>query len=111
MNGMNGTNGTNGMNDDYFAKLDEQLSALTSEGAHLDRWARWRPLDRAARRTVAALGLVVLLAALLVIEFPGSASGNVHRASAARTAQTGQRSQAAPGNLGGRAPAPLGRLA
>jgi hypothetical protein len=73
------------MNDDYFTKLDEQLSALTSEGAHLDRWARWRPVDRAARRTVAALGLVVLLAALLVIEFPGSASGSVHRATA-RTA-------------------------
>jgi hypothetical protein len=73
------------MNDDYFTKLDEQLSALTSEGAHLDRWARWRPVDRAARRTIAALGLVVLLAALLVIEFPGSASGSVHRATA-RTA-------------------------
>jgi hypothetical protein len=73
------------MNDDYFTKLDEQLSALTSEGAHLDRWARWRPVDRAARRTVAALGLVMLLAAVLVIEFPGSASGSVHRA-AARTA-------------------------
>jgi aspartate aminotransferase-like enzyme len=76
------------MNDDYFTKLDEQLSALTSEGAHLDRWARWRPLDRAARRTVAALGLVVLLAALLVIEFPGSASGRAQRATA-QTAQTG----------------------
>jgi hypothetical protein len=75
------------MNDDYFSKLDEQLSALTSEGAHLDRWARWRPVDRAARRTVAALGLVMLLAALLVIEFPGSASGSVQRATAP-TAQT-----------------------
>jgi aspartate aminotransferase-like enzyme len=74
------------MNDDYFAKLDEQLSALTAEGAHLDRWARWRPLDRAARRTVVALGLVMLLAALLVIEFPGSASGSVHIARSAQTA-------------------------
>jgi hypothetical protein len=92
------------VNDDYFTKLDEQLSALTSEGAHLDRWARWRPLDRAARRTIAALGLVMLLAALLVIEFPGSASGNVQRATA----------QATPGSLtsGGTAgpTAPLGRL-
>ena len=70
------------MSDDYFSKLDEQLSALTSEGAHLDRRAWWRPVDRAARRTVAALGLVVLLAALLVIEFPGSASGSVQRATA-----------------------------
>jgi hypothetical protein len=70
------------MNDDYFTKLDEQLSALTSEGAHLDRRARWRPVDRAARRTVAALALVMLLAALLVIEFPGSASGSVQRATA-----------------------------
>jgi hypothetical protein len=70
------------MNDDYFTKLDEQLAALTSEGAHLDRWARWRPLDRAARRTVAALGLVVLLAALLMVEFPGSASGSMPRATA-----------------------------
>jgi hypothetical protein len=88
------------MNDDYFTKLDEQLAALTSEGAHLDRRARWRPVDRAARRTVAALGLVVLLAALLVIEFPGSASGNARRATAqtaraARTAQTAQPAQTA----------------
>jgi aspartate aminotransferase-like enzyme len=82
------------MNDDYFAKLDEQLSALTAEGAHLDRWARWRPLDRAARRTVAALGLVMLLATLLVIEFPGSASGCVHRATAHK-AQTVQMTLAA----------------
>ena len=93
------------MNDDYFTKLDEQLSALTSEGAHLDRWARWRPVDRAARRAVAALALVVLLAALLVVEFPGSASGSVQRATA----------QATPGSLASGptvAPtAPLGRLA
>jgi hypothetical protein len=84
------------MNDDYFTKLDEQLSELTSEGAHL---------DRAARRTVAALGLVVLLAGLLVIEFPGSASGSVQRA----TAQT------AVGSLGSgtvaAATAPPGRSA
>jgi hypothetical protein len=83
------------MNDDYFTKLDEQLSALTSEGAHLDRWARWRPLDRAARRTAAALGLVMLLAALLVVEFPGSASGSEHRA----TAQVAPAPPAAPGSL------------
>jgi aspartate aminotransferase-like enzyme len=85
------------MNDDYFTKLDEQLSALTSEGAHLDRWARWRPLDRVARRTVAALGLVMFLAALLVVEFPGSASGSEHRATAqaAQSAQTAQRAQSA----------------
>lgn len=70
------------MNDDYFTKLDEQLAALTSKGAHLDRRAWWRPLDRAARRTVAALGLVVVLAALLMIEFPGSASGSAQRATA-----------------------------
>ena len=70
------------MNDDYFTKLDEQLSALTSEGAHLDRWARWRPVDRAARRTFAALALVMVLAAVLVIEFPGSASGSAHRTAA-----------------------------
>jgi len=91
------------MNDDYFTKLDEQLSALTSEGAHLDRRARWRPLDRVARRTVAALGLVVLLAALLVIEFPGSASGNVQRATA-RMALTSiaSRPAVAPGAARGR---------
>jgi hypothetical protein len=68
------------MNEDYFTRLDEQLSELTMEGAHLDRRARWRPLDRVARRTVEALALVVVLAALLVIEFPGSASGSVQRA-------------------------------
>jgi aspartate aminotransferase-like enzyme len=77
------------MSDDYFTKLDEQLSALTLEGAHLDRWARWRSIDRAARRTIAALGLVIVLAALLVIEFPGSASGRAQRATA-QTAQTVQ---------------------
>jgi hypothetical protein len=107
------------MNDDYFTKLDEQLSALTSEGAHLDRRAWWRPIDRAARRTVAALGLVVLLAALLVIEFPGSASGSVQRATAqtaqtARTAQTTQTTQTAQTASGGgpvAAPTTRGQLA
>jgi aspartate aminotransferase-like enzyme len=92
------------MNDDYFAKLDEQLSALTAEGAHLDRWARWRPVDRAARRTFAALGLVMLLAAVLVIEFPGSASGRGQRTSA-RTAQTVRIAQLAPASIGSEAPA------
>ncbi len=86
------------MNDDYFSKLDEQLSTLTSEGAHLDRRARWRPVDRAARRTIAALSLVILLAVLLVIEFPGSASGSQRRVTAltARAAPTGLTAQAAP---------------
>ena len=96
------------MSDDYFTKLDEQLSALTSEGAHLDRWARWRPLDRAARRTIAALGLVIVLAALLVIEFPGSASGRGHRT----TAPTALRSDVAGALVANRAgglTAPLGR--
>jgi hypothetical protein len=101
------------MNDDYFTKLDEQLSALVSEGAHLDRWARWRPLDRAARRTVAALGLVVLLAGLLVIEFPGSASGSEHQANApaARPAHSAGITQATASNLGSGPTASLGRLA
>jgi hypothetical protein len=67
------------MNDDYFSRLDEQLSELTLAGAHLERRGRWRPLDRLARRTIEALALVVVLAALLVIEFPGSASGSVQR--------------------------------
>ena len=101
------------MNDDYFTKLDEQLSALTSEGAHLDRWARWRALDRAARRAAAALGLVVLLAGLLVIEFPGSASGSEHRANtqAARTAHAAHSTQAIASNLASRPTPSLGRLA
>jgi hypothetical protein len=94
------------MNDDYFSKLDEQLSALTSAGAHLDRRARWRPIDRAARRTVAALGLVVLLAALLMIEFPGSASGSAQRA----TAQTAHMVQTASGSGPIAAPAARGQL-
>jgi hypothetical protein len=98
------------MNDDYFTKLDEQLSALTSEGAHLDRRARWRPIDRAARRTVAALGLVVVLAALLVIEFPGSASGSVQRATA-ETAQMAQLAQVASASGPVAAPAARGQLA
>jgi hypothetical protein len=72
------------MNDDYFSRLDRQLAQLTMEGTHLDpptRWSseRWSALERAARRTVAAVALALLLAALLVIEFPGSASGSVHR--------------------------------
>ena len=92
------------MNDDYFTRLDEQLSALTSEGAHLDRRARWRPVDREARRTVAALALVVLLAAMLVIEFPGSASGSMKRATAqtAGTALTRGGPAAAPTAARGR---------
>jgi hypothetical protein len=97
------------MNDDYFTKLDEQLSALTSEGAHLDRWARWRPVDRAARRTIAALGLVMLLAALLVIEFPGSASGSAHRTTA-RTALGSRGDGTLVANRAGARTAPVGRL-
>jgi hypothetical protein len=97
------------MNDDYFTKLDEQLSALTSEGAHLDRWARWRPLDRAARRTIAALGLVIVLAALLVIEFPGSASGRGHRTSA-RTGLLSDGGGRLVANRAGGLTAPPGRL-
>ena len=98
------------MTDDYFTKLDEQLSALTSKGAHLDRWARWRSIDRAARRTVAALGLVMLLAALLVIEFPGSASGRVHR-STAPTARGGHGGGELVANHASRPAAPFGRHA
>ncbi len=91
------------MNDDYFTKLDEQLSTLTAEGAHLDRRARWRPVDRAARRTMAALALVMVLAALLVIEFPGSASGSVHRATARTTVGSfASGPVAAPGTARGR---------
>jgi hypothetical protein len=98
------------MNDDYFTKLDEQLSALTSEGAHLDRRARWRPIDRAARRTIAALGLVMLLAALLVIEFPGSASGRGHRTTA-RTALGSHGGGELAANRASGPIAPLGRPA
>ena len=84
--------------------LGANISAIVT--SDLARSGLFRPIDRAARRTVAALGLVVLLAALLMIEFPGSASGSAQRA----TAQTAQMVQTASGSGPIAAPAARGQL-
>ena len=83
------------MNDDYFTRLDRQLAQLTMDGAHVDPTARWRSgqwsaVQRGARRTVVAVALALVLAALLVIEFPGSATGSVHRRSGSVVAAADQ---------------------
>ena len=79
------------MNDDYFTKLDEQLSALTVRGRPPRSLGAVATVDRAARRTIAALALVVLLAALLVIEFPGIGQRQRAARATARTALTARR--------------------
>ncbi len=82
------------MTDDYFTRLDRQLAQLTLAGAHLDlpgRWSvqRWGALEHVARRTAVVVSLALVLATLLVIEFPGSASGSVHRRDALVAAAAG----------------------
>jgi hypothetical protein len=72
------------MSDDYFTRLDRQLAQLTVTGTHLERSPRWPPacwstLERAVRRTAVVVSLAIVLAAVLVVEFPGSATGSVHR--------------------------------
>ncbi len=69
------------MSEDYFTRLDRQLAQLTLAGAHLDPAAhRWSAFEHAVRRTAAVVAMTIALAAMLVIEFPGSASGRVHEA-------------------------------
>lgn len=79
------------MSDDYFTRLERELAGLTRAGVHLDpprRWSlpRWSALERLARRTAIVASVAIFLAALLVVEFPGSASGRAHRHSDAVTA-------------------------
>jgi hypothetical protein len=69
------------MSSDFFDRLDAELAQLTRQGAHLVGHRAYRRASRMLRRGV-AFGLMTLaLAAALVSEFPGSASGH------ARTAQ------------------------
>ncbi len=72
------------MNGDYFDRLEAQLAGLTRAGTHLDtvQEGNRRPARALLRRGTIMLLLAVVLAASLVSEFPGSASG---RATAPRT--------------------------
>lgn len=71
------------MSEDYFRRVERQLAALTSIGTHVIPPRRtghpWTVVERVARRTAAGALMVAILATALVIEFPGSASGSVHR--------------------------------
>jgi hypothetical protein len=72
------------MSDDYFTRLERQFAQLTMAGAHLEPPRRWSvprcsALLHVARRTVVIVSLVTVLAVVLVIEFPGSATGSMHR--------------------------------
>ncbi len=74
------------MSSDFFDRLDAELAGLTRQGAHLVGHRTYRRASRVLRRSV-AFGLMTLaLAAALVSEFPGSASGHARMAQA-RTAQ------------------------
>lgn len=68
------------MSSDFFDRLDTELAELTRQGAHLVVGHRaYRRTSRMLRRG-AAFGLMTLaLAAALVSEFPGSASGHARR--------------------------------
>ncbi len=74
------------MSSDFFDRLDAELADLTRQGAHLVGHRTYRRAGRVLRRGV-AFGLMTLaLAAALVSEFPGSASGHA-RTAQVRTAQ------------------------
>lgn len=95
------------MSDDYFARLDRVLAQLTTAGAHLDppsRFStqRWSALEHIARRTAVVVCLAIVLATLLVIEFPGSASGSVHRGGGLVTAAAAHPQRAAVAITAGR---------
>lgn len=66
------------MSSDFFDRLDAELAELTRHGAHLtaagDRV--YRRAGRLVRRGVVFALVAVALAAALVSEFPGSASGH-----------------------------------
>jgi hypothetical protein len=65
------------MTSDFFDRLDAELAELTRQGAH--RTVRDRTFRRAGqlvRRSVAFALVAVVLAAVLVSEFPASASGH-----------------------------------
>jgi hypothetical protein len=90
------------VSEDYLTRLEGQLAQLTLAGAHLDAPGhRRQALEHAVRRAAAVVALSLVLAAMLVIEFPGSASGRAHRGADH------------PGwvALSAIAPAPTGRLA
>jgi hypothetical protein len=64
------------VSEDYLSRLEGQLAQLTLAGAHLDAPGHRRhALEHGVRRAAAVIALSLVLAAMLVIEFPGSASG------------------------------------
>lgn len=93
------------MSEDYFTHLDRRLAELTRAGAHLDPAdRRWSMIEQAARRTAAVVSVAIILAAMLVIEFPGSASGRAHRVGGLVAAE-----HPAPALTAGPVRSPLGR--
>ena len=65
------------MSSDFFDRLDMELAGLTRHGAHLTAGdSAYRRVGRLVRRGVVFALVAVALAAALVSEFPGSASGH-----------------------------------
>ena len=65
------------MSPDFFDRLDAELAGLTRHGAHLTVGVSpYRRAGRLVRRGVVFALVAVALAAVLVSEFPGSASGH-----------------------------------
>ena len=71
------------MNGDFFDRLNAELAELTRQGAHLSVGDRaYRRARRLVRRGVMFALVAVSLAAVLVSEFPASASGHAQVAQA-----------------------------
>jgi membrane-associated PAP2 superfamily phosphatase len=71
------------MSGDFFDRLDVELAELTRQGAHLTVGGGvYRRAGRLMRRGVVFALVAVTLAAVLVSEFPGSASGHAQVARA-----------------------------
>jgi hypothetical protein len=65
------------MSHDFFDRLDAELGQLTRSGAHLAIGDRaYHRAGRLVRRAAMFALVAVALAAVLVSEFPGSASGH-----------------------------------
>ena len=65
------------MSDNFFDRLESELGGLARQGAHLDGMPRRdrRRIVALIRRSAAIAALALVLAAVLVSEFPGSARG------------------------------------
>jgi len=71
------------MSSDFFDRLDVELAGLTRQAAHLTAGDRvYRRAGRLLRRGVVFALVAVALAAVLVSEFPASASGRAQVAQA-----------------------------